>query len=309
MRTTLVIMAAGIGSRFGGGIKQLAPVGLNGEIIMDYSIHDAIEAGFNKIVFIIRKDIKDAFKEAIGNRIEKICNNLDVEIAYAYQELNELPEGVELPAGRTKPWGTGQAVLACKEVLHEPFAVINADDYYGKEAYVKVHDYLVQDHPQDGPMHICMAGFRLGNTLSDNGSVTRGVCHIEDGKLVGVTETHNIFKTADGAETRDDDGTAETLDTKSLVSMNMWGLTPEFMEILEKGFVEFLGGIKEGDIKKEYLLPELIDQLIHSGKAAVDVLETKDEWFGVTYQEDKASVQAAFKKLTDDGVYPEGLYQ
>ena len=187
--------------------------------------------------------------------------------------------------------------------------MINADDYYGKEAYVKVHDYLVQDHPQDGPMHICMAGFRLGNTLSDNGSVTRGVCHIEDGKLVGVTETHNIFKTADGAETRNDDGTAETLDTKNLVSMNMWGLTPEFMEILEKGFVEFLGGIKEGDIKKEYLLPELIDQLIHSGKAAVDVLETKDEWFGVTYQEDKASVQAAFKKLTDDGVYPEGLYQ
>ena len=162
---------------------------------------------------------------------------------------------------------------------------------------------------KDGPMHICMAGFRLGNTLSDNGSVTRGVCHIEDGKLVGVTETHNIFKTADGAETRNDDGTAEALDTKSLVSMNMWGLTPEFMEILEKGFIEFLGGIKEGDIKKEYLLPELIDQLIHSGKAAVDVLETKDEWFGVTYQEDKASVQAAFKKLTDDDVYPEGLYQ
>ena len=309
MKTTLVIMAAGIGSRFGGGIKQLAPVGLNGEIIMDYSIHDAIEAGFNKIVFIIRKDIKDAFKEVIGDRIEKICKDLDVEIAYAYQELSELPEGVELPEGRTKPWGTGQAVLACKEVLHEPFAVINADDYYGKEAYVKVHDYLVQDHPQDGPMHICMAGFRLGNTLSDNGSVTRGVCHIEDGKLVGVTETHNIFKTADGAETRNDDGTAEALDTKSLVSMNMWGLTPEFMEILEKGFIEFLGGIKEGDIKKEYLLPELIDQLIHSGKAAVDVLETKDEWFGVTYQEDKASVQAAFKKLTDDGVYPEGLYQ
>mgnify|MGYP000159989337 FL=1 len=309
MKPTLFLLAAGMGSRFGKGIKQLAPVGPCGEIIMDYSIHDAIEAGFNKIVFIIRKDIKEAFKEAIGDRIEKICNDLNVEIAYAYQELSELPEGVELPAGRTKPWGTGQAVLACKEVLHEPFAVINADDYYGKEAYVKVHDYLVQDHPQDGPMHICMAGFRLGNTLSDNGSVTRGVCHIEDGKLVGVTETHNIFKTADGAETRNDDGTAEALDTKSLVSMNMWGLTPEFMEILEKGFIEFLGGIKEGDIKKEYLLPELIDQLIHSGKAAVDVLETKDEWFGVTYQEDKASVQAAFKKLTDDDVYPEGLYQ
>ena len=309
MKTTLVIMAAGIGSRFGGGIKQLASVGLNGEIIMDYSIHDAIEAGFNKIVFIIRKDIEDAFKEAIGDRIEEICKNLNVEIAYAYQELNALPEGVELPADRTKPWGTGQAVLACKDVLHEPFAVINADDYYGKEAYVKVHDYLVQEQPADGRIHICMAGFRLGNTLSDNGSVTRGICNIENGQLTGVTETHDIFKTATGAESRNADGSVQELDVKDLVSMNMWGLTPEFMEILEKGFVEFLGGIKEGDIKKEYLLPELIDQLIHSGKAAVDVLETKDEWFGVTYQEDKASVQAAFKKLTDDGVYPEGLYQ
>ena len=157
MRTVLVIMAAGIGSRFGGGIKQLAPVGLNGEIIMDYSIHDAIEAGFNKIVFIIRKDIKDAFKEAIGDRIEKICNNLGVEIAYAYQELNELPEGVELPTGRTKPWGTGQAVLACKEVLHEPFAVINADDYYGKEGFVKLHDFLV-DYTPEKANQFCMAG-------------------------------------------------------------------------------------------------------------------------------------------------------
>ena len=304
MDTTLIIMAAGIGSRYGAGIKQLAKMGPNGEIIMDYSIRDAKEAGFNKVVFIIRKDIFEEFEEIIGSRIK---DQIDVE--YVFQELDDLPEGFEVPEGRTKPWGTGQAVLCCKDVVKEPFVIINADDYYGKEAYVKVHDYLVQDHPQDGPMHICMAGFRLGNTLSDNGSVTRGVCHIEGGKLVGVTETHNIFKTADGAETRNDDGTAETLDTKSLVSMNMWGLTPEFMEILEKGFVEFLGGIEEGDIKKEYLLPELIDQLIHSGKAAVDVLETKDEWFGVTYQEDKASVQAAFKKLTDDGVYPEGLYQ
>ena len=158
-------------------------------------------------------------------------------------------------------------------------------------------------------MHICMAGFRLGNTLSDNGSVTRGVCHIEDGKLVGVTETHNIFKTADGAETRNDDGTAETLDTKSLVSMNMWGLTPVFMETLEKGFVEFLENVEEGDIKKEYLLPEMIDRLIKEGKAKVDVLETKDTWFGVTYQEDKASVTAAFKKLAEDGVYPAQLYK
>mgnify|MGYP002529632520 CR=1 FL=1 len=299
----LVVMAAGMGSRYG-GLKQIDPVDQEGHIIMDFSIYDAVRAGFKKVIFIIKKENEQDFRDAIGDRLSD-----KVEIVYVHQDLNNIPEGFQVPEGRVKPWGTGHAVLAAKKVLSEPFAVINADDYYGKEAYVKVHDYLVQDHPQDGPMHICMAGFRLGNTLSDNGSVTRGVCHIEDGKLVGVTETHNIFKTAGGAETRNDDGTAETLDTKSLVSMNMWGLTPEFMEILEKGFVEFLGGIKEGDIKKEYLLPELIDQLIHSGKAAVDVLETKDEWFGVTYQEDKASVQAAFKKLTDDGVYPEGLYQ
>ena len=177
MKTTLVIMAAGIGSRFGGGIKQLAPVGLNGEIIMDYSIHDAIEAGFNKIVFIIRKDIEDAFKEAIGDRIEEICKNLNVEIAYAYQELNALPEGVELPADRTKPWGTGQAVLACKDVLHEPFAVINADDYYGKEAFVKLHGFLEKYTPEKAN-EFCMAGFILKNTLSENGAVTRGVCKV-----------------------------------------------------------------------------------------------------------------------------------
>lgn len=309
MKTTLVIMAAGIGSRFGGGIKQLAPVGLNGEIIMDYSIHDAIEAGFNKIVFIIRKDIKDAFKEAIGDRIEKICKDLDVEIAYAYQELNELSEGVELPAGRTKPWGTGQAVLACKEVLHEPFAVINADDYYGKEAYVKVHDYLVREQPADDVLHICMAGFRLGNTLSDNGSVTRGLCHITDGKLTGVTETHNIFKTADGAESREDGQPAEKLDLNELVSMNMWGLTPAFMDTLYDGFVEFLQNVKAGDIKAEYLLPVMIDALIQKGTAQVDVLETKDTWFGVTYQEDKEVVIKAFKELTEAGVYPNGLYK
>ena len=303
-KTALVIMAAGIGSRFGKGIKQLAPVGPKGEIIMDYSIHDALEAGFNKVVFIIRKDLEDEFKKVIGDRISNIT-----EVAYAFQEIDDLPGNFTKPADRTKPWGTGHAVLAAKKVLSEPFAVINADDYYGKEAYVKVHDYLVQDHPQDGPMHICMAGFRLGNTLSDNGSVTRGVCHIEDGKLVGVTETHNIFKTADGAETRNDDGTAETLDTKSLVSMNMWGLTPVFMETLEKGFVDFLSEIKEGDIKKEYLLPVMIDELIQKGEATVDVLESRDTWFGVTYQEDKASVTKAFAELVKKGVYPADLYK
>ena len=303
-KTALVIMAAGIGSRFGKGIKQLAPVGPNGEIIMDYSIHDALEAGFNKVVFIIRKDIEEEFRTVIGNRIEKIT-----EVEYAFQALEDLPEGFEKPEARTKPWGTGQAVLAARKVLSEPFMVINADDYYGKEAYVKVHDYLVQEQEADGVMHICMAGFRLGNTLSDNGSVTRGICHIEDGALTGVTETHDIYKTESGAETRSEEGQAEELDVNSLVSMNMWGLTPEFMDVLENGFVEFLNEIKPGDIKKEYLLPEMVDRLIKVGKAKVDVLETKDTWFGVTYQEDKASVIAAFEKLVKDGVYPENLYK
>ena len=282
-KTALVIMAAGIGSRFGKGIKQLAPVGPNGEIIMDYSIHDALEAGFNKVVFIIRKDLEEEFRQVIGNRIEKIT-----EVAYAFQALDDLPDGFTCPADRTKPWGTGQAVLAAESVLSEPFMVINADDYYGKEAYVKVHDYLVQEQPDDGILHICMAGFRLGNTLSDNGSVTRGVCHIENGALTGVTETHDIYKTADGAESRPEGGEVVTLNVKDLVSMNMWGLTPAFMDTLKRGFVEFLQGVKEGEIKKEYLLPEMIDQLIKAGKAKVDVLETKDTWFGVTYQEDKA---------------------
>lgn len=304
-KTALVIMAAGIGSRFGKGIKQLAPVGPRGEIIMDYSVRDALEAGFNKVVFIIRKDLEEEFRRVIGERIEKIT-----EVAYAFQDMEDLPEGFTKPADRTKPWGTGHAVLAAREVLTEPFAVINADDYYGKEAYVKVHDYLVQEHAEDELLHICMAGFRLGNTLSDNGSVTRGVCHITDGKLTGVTETHNIYKTADGAEERDGDGNfVQKLDVKNLVSMNMWGLTPAFMETLRKGFVEFLGNIPAGDIKKEYLLPEMIDRLIQDGKAQVEVLETKDEWFGVTYQEDQASVQAAFRALTEAGVYPDGLYE
>ena len=206
-------------------------------------------------------------------------------------------------------WGTGHAVICAREFLTEPFAVINADDYYGKEAYVKVHDYLVREQPADDVLHICMAGFRLGNTLSDNGSVTRGLCHITDGKLTGVTETHNIFKTADGAESREDGQPAEKLDLNELVSMNMWGLTPAFMDTLYDGFVEFLQNVKAGDIKAEYLLPVMIDALIQKGTAQVDVLETKDTWFGVTYQEDKEVVIKAFKELTEAGVYPNGLYK
>ena len=309
MKTTLVIMAAGIGSRFGGGIKQLAPVGLNGEIIMDYSIHDAVEAGFNKIVFIIRKDIEDAFKEAIGDRIEKTLKELDVEVAYAYQELSNLPDGVELPVGRTKPWGTGQAVLACKDVLHEPFAVINADDYYGKEAFSKLHNFLM-DYTPDKANEFCMAGFVLKNTLSENGAVTRGVCERnEEGHLTAVHETSNIVKTAEGAAI-ENEGTLSPIDAESYVSMNMWGLTPEFMQTLEDGFKEFFANMGDKDIlKAEYLLPIYIDELLQEGKVSVKVLDTNDKWFGVTYKEDKEYVIESFAKLIEAGVYTKNLFE
>lgn len=303
-KTALVIMAAGIGSRFGKGVKQLTPVGPCGEVIMDYSIYDALAAGFNKVVFIIRKDLEEEFKRVIGDRIREVA-----EVEYVFQELQDIPEGFSVPEGRQKPWGTGQAVLAAKQVLREPFVVINADDYYGREAYRRVHEYLTQDQPQDGKLHICMAGFRLGNTLSEHGSVTRGICHVEDGRLSGVTETHNIYKTEKGAEERTEDGTVRQLDTGSLVSMNMWGLTPAFLEVLESGFREFLADPLGDPLKKEYLLPELIDRLIRSGRTEVDVLKTRDTWFGVTYQEDRERVVDAFRNLVNNGVYSEKLYE
>lgn len=299
----LVVMAAGMGSRYG-GLKQIDPVDEQGHIIMDFSIYDAVKAGFKKVVFIIKEENEKDFKAAIGDRLSKV-----IDVSYVYQKLENIPEGFTVPEGRIKPFGTGHAILSCINEVDAPFAVINADDYYGKEAYVKVHDYLVQEQPADDVLHICMAGFRLGNTLSDNGSVTRGLCHITDGKLTGVTETHNIFKTADGAESREDGQPAEKLDLNELVSMNMWGLTPAFMDTLYDGFVEFLQNVKAGDIKAEYLLPVMIDALIQKGTAQVDVLETKDTWFGVTYQEDKEVVIKAFKELTEAGVYPNGLYK
>ena len=305
----LSIMAAGIGSRFGGGIKQLAPVGLNGEIIMDYSIHDAIEAGFNKIVFIIRKDIKNAFKEAIGDRIEKICNNLDVEIAYAYQELSELPEGVELPAGRTKPWGTGQAVLCSKDVVKEPFVIINADDYYGKEAFVKLHDFLVSGEDLGREFTMGMGGFILKNTLSDNGTVTRGVSVVdENGLLSQVHETTGIEMGEDGQIKCDSEEVQKWISPEDKVSMNMWAGYPEFLDFLAEDFKDFLANVEEGDLKSEYLLPNIVDKLLKEERANVKVLETEDRWFGVTYKEDKETVQEAFKELISDGVYAEKLW-
>ena len=304
MKTTLVIMAAGIGSRYGGGIKQLASVGTNGEIIMDYSIHDALEAGFNKIVFIIRHDLEKDFKEIIGKRIEKLC-----EVEYVYQEADDLPNGYKKPENRTKPWGTGQAILACKGVVCEPFAIINADDYYGKDAYKKLYNYLTGEHKGDKKYNFCMAGFILKNTLSDNGVVTRGICQEdENGYLTGVVETKNIAKTADGgAYVANPDGTSIPLDENARVSMNMWGVTPDFIDDLESGFADFL----ENNINNpsaEYLLPTIIDDMISKKLADVKVLPTNDKWFGITYKEDKTAVTQAFAELIEKGVYKPNLF-
>ena len=296
----LVIMAAGIGSRYGAGIKQLQKVGPQGEIIIDYSIHDALEAGFTNVIFIIRKDIEAEFKEAIGSRIEKIC-----PVTYVFQDKEDLPEGFSCPPERVKPWGTGQAVLACRDVLHVPFAVINADDYYGKTAFQAIHNYL-EEHYEDKCQY-CMAGFRIGNTLSENGAVTRGICTMDGNQnLLKVVETGGLERMPSG-QVQDADGAALSDDT--LVSMNLWGLGPDFLPVLEQKFTEFLQQVKPGDLKAEYLLPSVIDQMIGSGQACVKVLPTADKWFGVTYAEDKDSVVEAFKNLVTEGVYGPELWK
>ena len=297
MKTALLIMAAGIGSRFGTGIKQLEPVDDSNHIIMDYSIHDAIEAGFNHIVFIIRKDIEEEFKEVIGNRIAKICEKYDVTVDYAFQDINDIPG--TLPEGRTKPWGTGQAVLAAKNILDTPFIVINADDYYGKEGFKAVHEYLVNGGKS------CMAGFVLKNTLSDNGGVTRGICKMDtENNLTEVVETGNIIKTENGAEA---DGVI--IDTDSLVSMNMWGLTSDFLEVLEEGFKEFFEKeVVKNPLKAEYLIPTFIGELLEQGKISVKVLRSNDTWYGMTYKEDVVFVKESFNKMLEDGVYEADLF-
>ena len=297
MDTTLLIMAAGIGSRFGGGIKQLEPVDASGHIIMDYSIHDAMEAGFNHVIFVIRRDIETEFREVIGNRIAAICAAHGVTVDYAFQDLHDIP--APLPEGRTKPWGTGQAVLAAKALIYTPFVIINADDYYGKDGFCKVHDYLANGG------EACMAGFVLKNTLSDNGSVTRGICEMDaQSNLTKVVETKNIVKTTDGAEA---DGVA--LDLESLVSMNMWGLTPAFLDVLEQGFAEFFQKeVPLNPLKAEYLIPTFVGQLLEQGRLTVKVLRTDDTWYGMTYKEDVPAVKESFRRMLDKGVYREELF-
>jgi len=304
MDATLVVMAAGIGSRFGGGIKQLAPVGPCGEIIMDYSIYDAKEAGFNKVVFIIRHDLEKDFKEIIGDRIKKY-----IDVDYAFQELDDLPEGFTCPKDRTKPWGTGQALLSVKGLVNEPFIVINADDYYGKEGFKVVYDYMKNHMKENGDkLDLCMAGFVLKNTLSDNGGVTRGVCKADaDNKLVDVTETFDIELKDGVLSAVDENKQKRDVDLNDIVSMNMWGLTPKFLDILEEGFPKFLKSMTN-ELKSEYLLPSVIDEAIKSGKASVEVLKSHDKWFGVTYKEDKELVVNSIRALVDKGVYPEKIF-
>lgn len=292
---TLVVMAAGIGSRFGGGIKQLEPVGPNGEIIMDYSIHDAMEAGFNKVVFVIRKDLLEDFDEIIGQRIKK-----KIKVEYAFQEVDHIPQQYkEKFKDRTKPWGTGQAILVCKDYINEPFLVINADDYYGKEAYKEAYRYLTQEHSS---LSLCMVGFVLKNTLSDNGGVTRGICEVDHHQLTNIVETHNIVK-KNGKAFVDD----KEINMDSVVSMNMWGLTPEFFGILETGFDDFLSLLNQDDKKSEYLLPTIIGNLLNEKKVNVEVLKSHDEWFGVTYKEDKDYVKESIMSLVNKGIYSNQL--
>ena len=292
---TLVILAAGIGSRFGTGIKQLTPVDDNGHIIIDYSIHDAIVAGFRRIVFIIRHDIEADFKAVIGDRIKAACTPLGVEIEYAYQEI-ETGVPVKLAKKRVKPWGTGHAILCCDGLIDGPFAVINADDYYGKNGFKEAAEFLSAQ-----PQRYALIGYQLKNTLSDHGGVTRGICSIEDGKLTGIAETRNIVRTATGAASSD-----VAIDTDSLVSMNFWCFPAAFMQVLRKGFPEFYATTPNPE-KDEYLLPIIADWMLKDG-TEFSVLPTDDHWFGVTYQEDRAGVEENFRKLISAGEYKADLY-
>ena len=303
MHTTLIIMAAGIGSRFGTGIKQLAKMTPNGEIIMDYSIYDAKQAGFDKVVFIIRKDIEKEFKEAIGDRISKY-----IDVEYVYQELENLPEGFSVPEGRTKPWGTGQAVLACRGVVKEPFVIINADDYYGKEAFVKLHDFLVSETEETADFTMAMAGFVLKNTVSENGTVTRGICvENEDGMLTQVIETSGIAMDQ-GKVVCENPQVQEWISPESKVSMNMWAGYPEFIDYLEEGFVRFLEDESGDPLKKEYLIPVIVDGLLKKNQAAVKVIPTSDKWIGIIYHQDLEAARTDFAAMIKDKIYPEKLW-
>ncbi len=300
----LVIMAAGMGSRYG-GLKQIDPIDNQGHIIMDFSIYDAVRAGFKKVVFIIKHQIEKDFKEVIGNRISK-----EVEVNYVYQEVDNIPRQFEIPADRVKPWGTGHAILSCKDVIDAPFAVINADDYYGVDAFKKIYDFL-KNNQDDDKYRYAMVGYQVENTLTENGHVARGVCEVsEDDYLLGITERTRIEKVGDGASFTEDDGKTWTpIPKNATVSMNLWGFTPSILDELESRFDDFLEkGLKDNPLKCEYFLPSVVDELINEGKATAKVLTSKDRWYGVTYHEDKQVVMDAIANFKQKGVYPEKLW-
>ena len=304
MNTTLVVLAAGIGSRYGQGIKQLAKMDDNGYTIIDYSIYDAIKAGFNKVVFIIRKDIEEDFKEIIGNRIEKI-----VEVEYAYQDM-DLPKGFESPKDRKKPWGTVDALLSTKNIVKEPFLIINADDYYGKGVFDSLHEFLVtSDKKIDDKLQIAMAGYKLKNTLSDKGAVTRGVSiGNEENKLVDIIETHEIKLEKDGKISSKENLDSDILNLETTVSMNLWASFPEFIDMSEDYFIKYLEKNKENLDSCEYVLPEMIGELIKENKADITILPTNDKWIGITYKEDLVPAQKSFQKMFDEGLYPDNIW-
>ncbi len=299
----LVVMAAGMGSRYG-GLKQMDPVGANGEVILDYSVFDARRAGFETVVFIIKREIEADFKARIGSRIEP-----HMEVRYAYQDLHDLPEGYAVPEGRVKPWGTGQAIIAGRDVIDAPFAVINADDYYGVECFRRLYDFLTQPR---GAGEYCMVGYLLRNTVTDNGSVARGVCASDGaGNLTVINERTRIEKHPGGIHYTEDDGQSWVeLDPDTLVSMNMWGFQPELVEVLQQRFPAFLDqALAENPMKGEYLLPNVVRDLLSEGKATVKVLSSPDKWYGVTYQEDKPCVVQAMADKAAQGIYPTPLWK
>lgn len=302
----LIIMAGGIGSRYG-GLKQVDPIGPNGEIIIDYAIYDALQAGFGKIVFLIRKEIEEVFREKIGNKIDQRA-----ETVYVFQSVEDVPAGFAIPPERKKPWGTGHAVLCCKDVIHEPFAAINADDFYGRHAFQVMADYLRSAQDADGLYDYCMVGYRLDNTLSEAGSVARGICKVSpDGYLDGVVERTRIERRNGQPKFSENGEDWLSLPPESIVSLNTWGFTPSFMGELERRFPIFLRDcIEHGDfpLKSEFFLPSVVNQLIEEGKARVRVLPTTAKWFGVTNPEDRPVVQAAIRALVERGEYPENLW-
>ncbi|MDO5415338.1 MAG: sugar phosphate nucleotidyltransferase [Bacillota bacterium] len=304
-KPTLIIMAAGMGSRYGGS-KQVDKMTDAGEIILDFSLYDAMLAGFNRVVFIIREEHRDIFRELVDERAGKY---LDVE--YAYQKLDDIPEGYEIPEGREKPWGTSHAVLAARHLIDGPFVVINADDYYGPGAFSSLYDYLIKN--DDGEKYeFCMAGYKLENTVTENGHVARGVCELdENGYLVGVTERTKIEMKEDGIAFTEDDGESWTmLPEGTVVSMNFWGFSAAMMKELEAGLPEFLDkALAENPLKGEYLLPHTADKLIKEGKARIKVLTSPDKWCGVTYKEDKEDVKNSLEAMKDKGMYPEKLWK